>query len=71
MKPELTCPNCGSHDIIKNGLTRRAKQNHKCKDCGRLIEDPQWRVIPPDTQAILDRLLLERMPLAGIARVLN
>ena len=72
MKPEMTCPNCGSHDIIKNGLTRRAKQNHKCKDCGRqFVEDPQWRVIPPDTKAMLDRLLLEKIPLAGIVRVME
>ena len=72
MKVELTCPTCGSHNIIKNGLTRRAKQNYKCKDCKRqFVEDPQWRVIPPDTKAILDRLLLERVPLAGIVRVLQ
>ena len=72
MKAELTCPTCGSHDIIKNGLTRRAKQNHKCKDCGRqFVEAPQWRVIPPDTKAMIDRLLLERIPLAGIVRVLQ
>ena len=72
MKVELTCPTCGSHNIIKNGLTRRAKQNHKCKDCERqFVEDPQWRVIPPDTKAIIDRLLLERVPLAGIVRVLQ
>ena len=50
----MTCPTCGSHDIVKNGLTRRAKQNYKCKDCGRqFVEDPQWKPIP----------------LAGIARV--
>ena len=72
MKPELTCPTCGSHDIIKHGLTRRAKQKHKCKDCERqFVEDPQWRVIPPDTKVNIDRLLLERVPLAGIVRVLQ
>ena len=72
MKPELTCPTCGSHDIKKNGLTRRAKQNHKCKDCGRqFVEDPQWQPIPKASKAIIDRLLLEKIPLAGIARVLE
>ncbi len=30
MKIEMTCPTCGSHDISKNGTTRRGKQNYKC-----------------------------------------
>jgi insertion element IS1 protein InsB len=72
MKPYLLCSTCGSDDIVKNGLTRRAKQNYKCRDCGRqFVEDPQWRVIPPDSQALIERLLLEKLPLAGIARVLQ
>ena len=35
MKIEMTCPTCGSHDISKNGVTRRGKQNYKCRDCQR------------------------------------
>ena len=34
MKVEMTCPTCGSHDISKNGTTRRGKQNYKCRDWG-------------------------------------
>ncbi|MBE9136686.1 hypothetical protein IQ254_05630 [Nodosilinea sp. LEGE 07088] len=30
MKIELTCPTCGSHNISKNGTTRRGKQTYKC-----------------------------------------
>ena len=72
MKPYLLCPTCGSDDIVKNGTTRRGKQNHKCRDCGRqFVENPQWQPLPPDTKAMLDRLLLEKIPLAGIARVLQ
>ncbi len=72
MKPYLICPTCGSNDIVKNGTTRRGKQNHKCRDCGRqFVENPQWKVIPPDTTAMIDRMLLERVPLAGIARVMQ
>lgn len=70
MPPEMTCPTCGSHDIIKNGLTHRAKQNYKCKDCGRqFVEDPQWKPKDTATVELIDLLLLERIPLAGIARV--
>jgi transposase-like protein len=57
---------------MKNGTTRRGKQNYKCRDCGRqFVENPQWQPKPPDTDAMIDRLLLERIPLAGIARVLQ
>lgn len=66
----MTCPTCGSHDIIKNGLSHRAKQNYKCKDCGRqFIENPQWKPKDKDTFELLDLLLFERIPWAGIARV--
>jgi insertion element IS1 protein InsB len=72
MKLYLICPTCGSDDVMKNGTTRRGKQNYKCRDCGRqFVEDPQWQPKDPDTSAMIDRLLLERIPLAGIARVLQ
>jgi insertion element IS1 protein InsB len=57
---------------MKNGTTRRGKQNHKCRDCGRqFVENPQWQPKDADTSAMINRLLLERIPLAGIARVLQ
>ena len=70
MAIEMTCPTCGSHDISKNGMTRRGKQNYKCRDCGRqFVEDPQWQPISKDTVGLVNLLLLEKIPLAGIARV--
>ena len=69
MKTEMTCPTCGSHDINKNGLNRRAKQSYKCKDCGRqFVEDPQWKPKDKNTLSLVDLLLLEKIPLAGISR---
>jgi insertion element IS1 protein InsB len=69
MNPELTCPTCGSHDISKNGTTRRGKQNYKCRDCKRqFVEDPQWKPKDKDTKSLIDLLLLEKIALAGIAR---
>jgi insertion element IS1 protein InsB len=69
MKIEMTCPTCGSHDISKNGTTRRGKQNYKCRDCNRqFVEDPQWKPKDKDTRALVDLLLLEKIPLAGTAR---
>ena len=72
MKPYLLCPTCGSDDIVKNGTTRRGKQNHKCRDCGRqFVENPQWQPKSADDKAMIDRMLLEKIPLAGIACVLQ
>jgi insertion element IS1 protein InsB len=69
MTIEMTCPTCGSHDISKNGTTRRGKQNYKCRDCNRqFVANPQWKPKDKGTQALVDLLLLEKIPLAGIAR---
>jgi transposase-like protein len=72
MKLELMSPTCGSTDIKKNGTTRRGKQNYRCRECGRqFVENPQWKPKSPDTKAMIDRLQLEKIPLAGIARVMQ
>lgn len=68
--PELSCPSCESERIVKNGKTHTGKQNHKCRDCGRqFVEDPQHKPIDEATKGLVDKLLLEKLPLAGIARV--
>ena len=57
---------------MKNGTTRRGKQNYKCRDCGRqFVENPQWKRREKDSTVMIDRLLLEKIPLAGIVRVLK
>lgn len=57
---------------MKNGTTRRGKQNYKCRDCGRqFVENPQWKRREKNSTVLIDRLLLEKIPLAGIARVLK
>lgn len=67
-----TCPSCHCETVVKNGRTRHGKQNYKCRDCGRqFVEEPQWRRISEETKGIIDRLLLEKLPLAGIARALQ
>jgi len=69
MTIEMTCPTCGSHDISKNGTSHRGKQNYTCRDCGRqFVEDPPWQPKPKETKALVNRLLHETIPLAGIAR---
>ena len=66
----LLCPSCSSLNVVKNGRIHNGKQNHKCRDCGRqFVEDPQQKRIDQQTKALIDKLLLEKIPLAGIARV--
>ena len=64
------CPSCDSASVVKNGFIHNGKQNHLCKDCGRqFVENPQNKVISDETKVLIDKLLLEKIPLAGIARV--
>ncbi|BAY59902.1 hypothetical protein NIES2135_67790 (plasmid) [Leptolyngbya boryana NIES-2135] len=66
------CPSCGSEAVSRNGHTRHGKQNYKCRDCGRqFVLDPQWQALSEEQQGLIERMLLERISLAGIARVLQ
>ena len=66
----MECPTCNSHNITKNGSIHNGKQKYACKDCNRqFIENPQKKVIPKETWDIVDKLLLEKIPIAGISRV--
>ncbi len=65
-----TCPNCSSEKTVKNGHIHNGKQRFKCHDCGRqFVENPTKIVIDQEKRELIDRLLLERISLAGIARV--
>jgi IS1 family transposase/transposase-like protein len=65
----MQCPDCGSQKIIKNGINATGRQNHKCNSCNRqFVLDPLKSPISDSTKALIDRLLLERIALAGIAR---
>lgn len=65
----VTCPTCASSQTVKNGHIHNGKQRFKCQDCGRqFVEHPTKKVIDSATRELIDRLLLERLSLAGIAR---
>ena len=64
------CPKCGSEQIKKNGFITTGKQNYYCNTCGRqFVENPENKIIPKQTWDLVDKLLLEKIPLAGISRV--
>ncbi len=65
-----TCPVCQSSHGVKNGKIHNGKQNFRCRECGRqFVQAPQNKAIDPATNTLIDKLLLEKIPLAGIARV--
>jgi len=63
-------PQCDSEHIVKNGVRENGKQNHPRLLCNRqFVENPLCHCrIPEETKALTDRLLLEKIPLAGTAR---
>jgi insertion element IS1 protein InsB len=65
----LTCPKCGSQHTVKNGRIHNKKPKYQCQDCGRqFVNNPAKKVIDQETLNLVERLLLEKIPLAGIAR---
>ncbi len=67
---ERVCPACGSGHLIKNGSIHKGKPKHQCKSCGRqFVDNPTKTIVSSATKQLIDRLLLERISLRGIARV--
>ena len=64
------CPRCGSSLVVRNGHIHNGKAKFACKACQRqFVENPAWKPISEETKVLIDKLLLERMSLAGICRV--
>jgi len=64
------CPQCGSYHSIKNGSVHNGKPKRICKDCNRqFVINPTKKTVPTETKQLIDRLLLERISLRGVARV--
>lgn len=68
----MSCPACTSIKIVKNGFNATGKQNSLCREYGRqFVLDPWVSGISEQTKSLIDRQLLERLSLAGIARAVN
>ena len=67
---ERVCPVCGSQHLIKNGSAHNGKPKYQCKSCGRqFVVNPTKTNVSKEIKQLIDRLLLERISLRGIARV--
>jgi transposase-like protein len=65
----MQCPKCDSQYVVKNGHTHTGKQNFKCRDCARqFVINPRHQPISKSTRELIDKLLLEKISLAGIVR---
>lgn len=68
----MQCPKCGSSYVVKNGSIANGKKKFLCKECSRqFVEHPQNRQISDAEWRIVDRLLLEKISIAGIARAVS
>ncbi len=66
------CPSCGSNSIRKNGTTHNNKAKNECRDCGRqFVINNTKKIVTRAQKDLIDKLLLERIPLRGIARVVD
>ncbi len=68
----MKCPRCGSEETIRNGSIHNGKNKFECKNCKyQFVENPSKKTISKETKELIDKMLLEKIPLAGICRVLN
>jgi insertion element IS1 protein InsB len=66
----MHCPTCQATQSIKNGTIHNRKPKSNCKACGRqFVINPTQHRIAEQTKQLIDKLLLERISLAGIVRV--
>lgn len=72
MEQDLKCPSCGSSRLKLNGHIHTGKQNHQCKECGRqFVKNPEKKLISDQEKEQINRLLLEKISLAGISRAMK
>jgi len=64
------CPRCGSYHTIKNGSAHNGKPKRQCNNCGsQFVINRTKQSVSLETKQLIDKLLLERISLRGIARV--
>jgi len=65
----MICPRCWSGKIIKNGSIHNGKQKYMCRECSRqFVENPANNPVSEERKELINRLLIKKISLAGIAR---
>jgi len=66
------CPSCDATQVVKNGRIHNGKQRYLCRVCQRqFVENPVFQRVSDEKKALIEKLLLERLSLAGICRVVG
>ena len=66
-KLKMQCSHCGGSNTKKNGHTHDGKQNYYCHHCQReFVEGGQGWFVSDADKSMINKLLLERISLAGI-----
>lgn len=64
------CPSCAATHVVRNGSNQSGTPTFLCRGCGRrFVARPKAGSVPDETQALVRRLLGERLSLRAIARV--
>ncbi len=67
--PKPPCPSCRATHVVRNGHNQSGTPTFLCRGCGRrFVADPQAGPVPADKEALVRRLLGERLSLRAIAR---
>ena len=68
----VDCPRCGPSLIKKNGQTHYGKPHFKGHSCSRqFVENGQAGLVSEPEKELVNKLLLERISLAGICRAVG
>jgi len=69
---KITCPQCSSFNLKKNGKTRNKKQKYRCRDCGRqFITDYTYQGCRPFIRSLIVQMTLNSSGIRDISRVLS
>jgi IS1 family transposase len=69
---QITCPECSSFNLKKNGKTKNKKQKYYCKSCGRqFIARYTYQGCRPEISSLILKMTLNSSGIRDISRVLS
>lgn len=70
--PVPPCPRCAATHVVHNGVNSAGTPTFRCRPCGRrFVADPRKGPVSHERQALIRRLLLERLSLRAITRAVG
>lgn len=70
--PIPPCPRCAATHVVRNGPNASRTQTFRCRGCGRrFVAAPKKGPVGTQEQALVRRLLAERLGIRAIARAIG